>query len=373
MKISEITSKLDKMLSGKTIQKLSGKPKKCYKYSMTAIFLNICANEQMSDGQTLNFGIAEHILQNPEEYKSDNSLEYFKYMVENSFNNAFYHNPKEYKTVDKVINLFREIVLSTKKHGTCLLEVRKLEDIFDVKRFYQKTHPNIQPHHWIEINLVRGMIPTFPDFFTYSDLVNTWNIYVEKREAFKLGMFSEPNVSKLEIQYSTDNKKLKYEMDALVRTLWIGSITFAESYLYYLFYNIKQSGYTPKTESAKTILQQDRVEDEVVIKRIVIPEFMPEKRKHLNTKLKEYSKFNKVRNKFIHPSAFHNEQEMSDLLPLITTSYNDLATVLESNINFIKEIEDNLPEKFKILFWWDNVKHPDFKGLKKGNMIGVQE
>ncbi|BDG44798.1 hypothetical protein [Saccharococcus caldoxylosilyticus] len=39
---TRLLNELEELLSGKTMKRLSGIPKKCYKYALTAVFINIC-------------------------------------------------------------------------------------------------------------------------------------------------------------------------------------------------------------------------------------------------------------------------------------------------------------------------------------------
>jgi hypothetical protein len=361
-----LLNELEELLSGKTMKCLSGIPKKCYKYALTAVFINICFGRQLTKGQEENFEWVYSIKREPQKFKNQRVLDYLKDTVEESLKNCFFHNYNDYQTIDNIINFFRKLVSETKKHGTYLINVSEVQKLFDVKKVFKASHKNIQPHHWIEIDLFDGMIITVPELFTYSDIVNNWNILVDKLKEYKSAMTSDISVPIIEIKNNIENRRLKYEIDTLSRTLWISSVTFVESYLYYLFYNLKQINYQANSESGKSILQLQKVEDEEIIKRLVLPEFI--KNNELDGLIKKYIEINKIRNRFIHPSAFHSSSHSSELLPLLTITINQVVDTLKVCTKLVKMIDDHLPENLKILVWWDRVSHPAFKEYKKGDI-----
>ncbi|MDM5309707.1 hypothetical protein [Peribacillus frigoritolerans] len=369
MKGKTLADDLEVLLSGRTMKPLSGIPKKCYKYVLAAIFINTCSGRQLTQGQEINFAIAYDIKSNPKEYNNQSILDHIQKTVETSLRQSFYHDYNEYKTIDKIIDFFREVVSSTKKLGTCLKNVSELEQLFDVKKVFSKSHNSVQPHHWIDINIMGGMVLTVPEFISYADIVNTWNIFLERLNKYSEIIFDSSNTPLIEKKNSDENRSLKYEIDALARTLWISSVTFVESYLYYLFYNVKQANYTSTTDSVNRFLENQKVEDEEIIKRLILPEFIKAKSNGIKNLIKKYSEVNNIRNRFIHPSAFASTTNTSELLPLITVTYDKVVEALNTCTSLVKTIDDLLPDEFKVLVWWDNVSHPNFTEYKKGSII----
>ncbi|WP_368298532.1 hypothetical protein [Cytobacillus firmus] len=369
MKIKTLADELETLLNGKAMKPLSGIPKKCYKYSLTAIFINICSGRQLTQGQELNFAVVYDIKNNPKNYNNQSILNHIQRTVETSLEQSNFHDFNEYKTIDKIIDFFREVVASTKKQGTCLKTVNEVEQLFDVKKMFSNSHKNVQSHHWIDINLTGGMVITVFEFITYADIVNTWNILVDKLDIYSKQIFDDPEKPLIEKKNTEENRNLKYEIDALARTLWVSSVTFVESYLYYLFYNVKQANYSSKTDSVNRFLENQKVEDEEIIKTLILPEFARGKTGQLKHLINKYTEINKIRNRFIHPSAFASSSNTSELLPLITITYDKVAESLETCTTLVKTIDDLLPDEFKVLVWWDNVSHPDFSEYKKGSII----
>ncbi|BDG44795.1 hypothetical protein [Saccharococcus caldoxylosilyticus] len=331
----------------------------------------ICFGRQLTKGQEENFEWVYSIKREPQKFKNQKVLDYLKGTVEKSLKDNFFHNYNDYQTIDNIIKFFRELVSETKKHGTFLVNVSEVQKLLDVKKLYEATHKNIQLHHWIEFNLFDGMILTVPEFFAYTDIVNNWNILVDKIEQYKSAM-ADDSVPFIERKNNIENRRIRYEISSLSRILWVSSVTFVESYLYYLFYNLKQINYQPNSESGKSILQLQKVEDEEIIKSLVLPEFIKNKNNELDRLIKKYIEINKIRNRFIHPSAFHSSSNLSELLPLLTTTVNQVINTLEVCTKLVKMIDDYLPENLKILVWWDRVSHPVFKEYKKGDITNPE-
>ncbi|MGG0248769.1 hypothetical protein ABEY24_10365 [Peribacillus frigoritolerans] len=365
---SVILKELEELLSGKTLKPLSGIPKKCYKYSLTAVFINLCFGRQLTQGQEVNFNYLYSIKNRPQNFNKPEILDDIKQTVEDSLALGSFHNINNYQTIDLIIEFFRELVLKTKKDGTFLVTVSEIQKLLDVKTVFNATHNNVKSHHWIEIDIMNGMILTVPEFFTYVDVVNSWNMLIDKLDEYNFSM-DDNSIPLIERKNNPENRKLKYEIDTLSRTLCISAVTFTESYLYYLFYNLKQNVFQAKSDAGKSILKLQKVEDEEILQRLVLPEFFDNKDNELSRLIKKYSNVNKIRNRFIHTSAFLGKSNSSELLPLITTSINDIVEYLEVCIGLARKIDGQLPEEFQILVWWDRITHPEFKDFKKGNPI----
>lgn len=361
-----LINELELLLSGKTMKKLSGIPKKCYKYSLTSIYINMCSGRQLTKGQEENFTWAYSIKNNPNEFNNEGILQHLKSTVENSLKQSNFYNFDAYSTVDEIINLFRSIVEGIKKHETYFINISELSELIDVKKFFSNSHPYVQPHHWVNVDLYTGMVLTVPEFFTYADIINSWNMLLDKIEIYDSYINEMDDTPLIERRNDVQSRRIKYEIDTLMRLIWISSVTFVESYLYYLFYNIKHSDFELK-ESSKKFLENQKVEDEEILKRLIIPEFIGRETKEIKDLIKNYRKINSMRNRLIHPSAFPGN-EVSELSALLTVDSEKLVDVLESCTKIVKYVDENLPEHLKILHWWDRITHPDFKNYEKGDI-----
>lgn len=360
----ELIKELEVLLSGKTLRTLTKVPKKCYKYVLTAVFINICFGRQLTKGQEENFNWVYSIKRVPKAFEDPKKLYHIQKTVEVSLNNSAFYNYNEYETINKIIEFFRNMVAEIKKNGTYLVKINDVQSLFDIKKMFDGSHNNVQPHHWIDIDLITGMVITVPEYYTYVDVVNSWNILVDKLEEYE-SVMSNNSIPIIERRNNIDNRRIKYEIDTLLRTLSISSVTFVESYLYYLFYNLKEMNYQPK--SGLSIKSIQKVEDEEIIKKLLIPEFIG-KNKYFEELFKKYKKLNKIRNRFIHISAFQDASESSEMLPLVTMKFHQVVDTLETCTQLVKLVDGLLPEEYKILIWWDRVTHPNFNNKKKGDI-----
>jgi len=365
----DLANDLEILLSRKSIKRLSGIPMKCYKYAMTAIFINTISGRQLTKGQEANYNWVYNIKSRPQDFKKQEVYNYLKQTVETSLEAAGYKNPKNYETINKLFDFFRNIVEQTKRNGTFLTPVGIIEDFLDVKEIYKNTnYVNIKSHHWINIDLATGMIVTVPEFFTYSDIVNNWNIFVDKYLEYKSIVTSDSDAPLIEIRNKRENRRLNYEIDTLMRTLIISSVTFVESYLYYIFFNIKNSNFELKTETAQNFIKYHKVEDDEIIKRLLLKEFITKPSTELKRISVKYKEINSVRNRLIHASAFESVTKTSELLPLLTISTVQLIDTLDTCKRLVEIIDNALPDDLKILVWWDSVTHPNFKKYGKGDI-----
>src|SRR5690606_3910635 len=210
----------------------------------------------------------------------------------------------------------------------------------------------------------RSLVHTFPEFITYGDLISLWNIYLDKRNLKTQGILMKSDRRKIRL--------LDSEIHALHISLWTQAVTFVESYLYYIFYNIKKSNYRLNSSKAQGFINATLPDDNQIIDSLILSEFHSQETTEFSSNIKklhkEYRKINNIRNRFIHASAF-DENSQSHLLPLISNNSDELINALEICSRLILEIEKILPAELQILFWWDSIQHPNFKEYKKGNFI----
>jgi hypothetical protein len=266
----EITKdKLIDLVKSSTIRTLSSRPKKMYKYALGAIFFNIVNGKHLQNGQSVNVAIAEDILNNPKQATRKYNIDSIKGHVQRCFNLAHFKRPYQEETIDKVIAFFRKRLdeLSNKK---TLFMASELEEIINIQNFYQHTNHHIKSHHWIEFELGRGLIPTIPEFIAYGDVINLWNLLLEKHSIYKE---AEEEISSpenyLEFHKSSFIRKLKYTIITLNRSCVISAITFAESYLFYLFYNFKNEKVAIDKEKVRSLYERNEktIQDTEIVEK----------------------------------------------------------------------------------------------------------
>ncbi|MFL1998488.1 hypothetical protein VYF65_004288 [Lysinibacillus irui] len=360
---------LEDLASSKMVNKLSGTPKKCYKYALVAIMLNISCGNHKTVGQEQNIELAKSILRNPISYKNKEILRQIQSKVENSLIANSFINARMPETIDKVITLLRTCTLDIINNEVCLIKASELSDLVNLNERFSK-HP-LQAHHWIDINFKSGFTPTIPDLILYSDIINTWNILLEKNKEYKALFESLTGLLNVEREVQWEVRKLEYENQALVRSLWVLAVSFVESYLYYVFYNAKCGSFTLENEEAIEFIKLKKVGGLEILKGLILPEFIANE-SELNEQLTEhitnYDGIYKRRHRLVHPSAFE-ESNQSHLSPIITITIDKLINSLNTCVDMVELIDNTLPEDKRILFWWDRIEHPDFTNGKPGNMV----
>ena len=361
------TKELDNLFkSDKEFKKMSGIPKKIYKAALCAIFVNLAqegTKELKIKEYKSNVELCKRIKKNPQDYNNESILKEVTNVLENAMRLTEIKNVELLNTQDKIIDFMRKVLTQVTKDQRFLVTIEEIDYFWDIEKFinkcYKGANSNLNKKSWVEFDLEKGIIPTFPDFIAYADLISLWNMYLEKKEEL------------VTIKRFEDNllyRKKHSEINSLVHTLFVQSITFAESYFYYLFYNLKyQENYNYKNSGTKKFLESEQPQDTEIIERIIFKEFG---KKQGDTNLyKEYKKINSIRNRIIHVSAF-SENNISHMMPLINLNTEVLESSLENIIKFIKGIEDRLPENLKVMHWWDILpQHPDFKKQEPGNFI----
>jgi hypothetical protein len=359
------------LYSRQAISKLSGLPKKTYKQGLVAMFVTslISGNTQFKRREFLdNMELCQDILGNPKIFRNEENEKEAKDMVQSSLEKVYVKNPSESTTMDDIIKLMRKAIEEKVKGNRYLVKYEDLDELIDVKLFFEKIYknpnPNISPHHWLEFDIEMGLAQTFPEFLTYAHLVSLWNIYVDKNMTLKEEMIHQRDNIKIRTVHS--------EIHALHTSLWVQAVTFVESYLYYVFFNVNKGDYTLNSEKARNFIKVSKPDDNQIINSLIISEFSNGDNRNHIAKIKrlhkQYKNINDVRNRFIHASAFE-DNENSHLLPLISSNSSELIKALELCIELVLEIENVLPSDLKILFWWDRVDHPNYKDYIKGNFI----
>ncbi|MEZ7172974.1 hypothetical protein [Sporosarcina sp. OR05] len=360
---------IKELYSRATLKRLSRIPKKFYKLNLTLLTFEMLRGIRF---ESVYFLINEcrNILLFPMEYTDQNEFLSFKSACLTKINDLIPDGKEQEDFINEVIQLTRKIFEQSSQNKKVLLRVSELEQTFKVGNYFRKVFRNVEdnnlrPHVWVDIDLSRGITPTYPDLLTYGDLINLWGMYLDKikQEKDYSNKFNEP--------YNRIHKQLNYDLLTLRKYLNISAITFVEAYLYHVFYDVKKSNYSLETESVRRFMENMKVEDEQVIKQLIIPEFChdnEENTKEISRLFEEYDDLNKKRNRFIHASAFDQNGE-SHLLPLLNIGHEEIIQALNICTDLVRAVENILPSELKILFWWGTITHPDYTNEEKGNFI----
>ncbi|MGG0644737.1 hypothetical protein ABE021_12455 [Sporosarcina gallistercoris] len=362
---------LDYLYSREALSKLSKNPKKVYKNGLVALFITSLMvgnlnkkKEEFSD----NIRFCKDVLKNPLKYQNEQSLKLINNMVQLKLKVVFVRNPDSEDTKNKIIKMMRSVIKFNLNGDRYLIMYEELDQLLDAKSLlnllYQNSNPNIRNHHWIEFDLEKSLVHTFPEFITYADLISLWNIYLEKNDL---------SVREAALQTNRINIRIiDSEIHALHISLWTQAVTFVESYLYYIFYNIRKGNYSLSSTKAQGFIRSTKPDDNQIFESLILPEFKNDDNQVQISKIislhGKYKSINNTRNRFIHASAFYDSNQ-PHLLPLISSGSHELLDTLETCTGLVIEIEKILPSALKILFWWDSVQHPIFNEYKKGNFI----
>ncbi|MDP1383614.1 hypothetical protein Q8G31_28350 [Priestia megaterium] len=345
-----------------TIRKLSGKPKKIYKYVLGIIFLNLINGDQLKQGQNQNIRQVCNILENPIEATRKYDLEQVKKQAQDFFASRHIKSPYDDATIDKVFLFFRKKLEDAKK-GKTLFLASELEEIINLVPYYEEQDVPIKPHYWLDFSIMEGLIPTQPEFITYTDMINLWNLSMEQKNMIdqyhnkaSRGGFGEQFDKTFE---------LRSKMMTLLRNCVVSAITFAESYLYFLFYDFKQLRLFESNPKVKALYDKEgreHIQDTEIIKNLifeVFPKFKTDNQ--INKLYKEYRKINNTRNGIIHTSVSKAKGvQQPKLQPVLNLSLPLVQEYLSTITDFIFTIDEGLPLEHQILFWRDRFEYPDF-------------
>lgn len=361
------------LTKSETVRTLSGKPKKLYKYAIVATFFNVVNGKQLQAGQLGNVEIAKEILKNPKECYKKYNLEAFKNEVEKCLSQVYFHNTRLDTTIDKLFEFFREKLVALQNNKR-FWQASEFEKIIDLEKFYKDKSGTIKKHHWIDFNIEQGLIPTIPDFITYGDFINSWNILLQKWNEYNIysEAFSEDIFGYMELRKSEESRKIEYEIFTLQRICYTSCVTFVEAYLFYLFYNFKMDNILGENEAIRKLydLNISKVNDTHIIEKIIIPHFIKEEvQENINKLYAKYKEINKVRNAVIHTTAFENRSiQKSTMESFFEIDLKSVEQAMTNSLDLILLIDRNLPEEFKLLYWWDLFESPD---LSKWEQISI--
>lgn len=250
------------------------------------------------------------------------------------------------------------------KNGKTLFLYEELQEFWDLNSLYKKSlnnHTEVMIHHWIElVPFVYPMpVHTYPEFFAYHDMINLWNEMIEKYDIIK----------DLDFSIKDDSRKFFYSYNSLLRNTLVIGVHFFETYLYYLFYNIKSKGLFNKN---KLICRNDvrKINDKSILKDLLFKEYVGLE----NTTVDLHDKYLETldyRDAFVHMSAF-NEKGISRMQYLVDINILFVSESLQNIVEFIQLIEKEVGTD-NILFWKEKIEWPNFIKLEKINNLIIKD
>ncbi|MFE0344962.1 hypothetical protein ACFW0L_25165 [Priestia megaterium] len=343
---------INRLLKRETISKLRGYNKKTYQVLLCGIFLNICTGNNDHKLQHIYFIRCDDLLRG--DFKADqDDYDFTLDNLQDDLKEKGFKRAKDLNTINKLITFFRTRINDYLVKNKTLFLASELAEILDLDRYFnpnpQTEKITVLPHHWIEFNFEKGLIPTFPEMFTYQDLITLWNKYIDTYEYGSHKPY--------------ESQQRDYELASLYRSLTVSAVTFVESYLYYLFYNLRYDKEIKKMDEVKALIRKDRLEDTQIFEGIICKVYPVFKEDNvLWTKYQKYLKINQLRNKYVHASAFEDraDRSISSLQPLLFWNHTQLVYNLNDCINFVLSLEAKLSDSHRILYWWGMLSEPEF-------------
>ncbi|HLR09900.1 MAG TPA: hypothetical protein VK120_00750 [Sporosarcina sp.] len=233
--------------------------------------------------------------------------------------------------------------------------------------YKESQYITLKDHHWLDFGFDGNPITaTYPEFFNYIDLINLWNDFVSKYKQYEQLIVTRDNNNEI--------RRLHYSLNSSSRFLVISSIIFVESYLYYLFYSIKNNNTYSNDDRVKGILnRRGYIQDTQIVEDIIFKLFEEvENNQFIKKKYDLYEQSIELRNRLVHTSAFVDESNnLSQLHPLIDIDLKDVISIAQNSIDFVVKIDELLPDEDKILIWWDRFDTPDFYKLEPINTLNI--
>jgi hypothetical protein len=357
------------LTSSKTMRQIGGNQKKAYKYVLCGIFVNIIWGKELTYVQNDLYRKAQELLELDRRIGvNDQLLHQIRQLVQQSMKDSFFKEPIDDDTTTKVIELFRKILADLKK-GKTLFQAYEFEHLIDIKKLLHHRGVKILDHHWLEFNLEHGLTHTIPVFIILGDLKIHWNHYVEKmnfllKEQSKI--ISEKQ--RLEFEQREDIREIRHTISGLFRTMIFTAVTFVESYLHDLFFNIKHME-IPDKEKISGTLEATKITDKEIIERVIYVLF-PDIKKDIDNLFRQYVKVVNERDRYVHASAFKDESNNKSKLQYLLKYDNfEVSKALAICVDFVKTLESKLPSELQFLYWWDRFEEPDFTQLKKISLI----
>lgn len=356
---------LKTLFASETIRQFNSRAKKTYKLALCGIVADTFDKGQYAYG--VHYGDARTMATMPEFVNQNGPGQLHNRLVK-GLESFYFYDFNDSTYVDKVIGFFRKFLNDYDKKKKRFYLLSEVKEIYDVEKLLNdRGYNNIKNHHWLDISFYGPITPTFPEFYNYIDLLNLWNDFVGKKNELSK-MIDEEKTN--QARY----RELVYSASSSTRAVIISAVTYVEAYLYYYFYNIKNDENRNTDERIKGILNSDGfVQDKQIVEKVIF-KLHPEIKNNeaMKNLYKKYKEDLKIRDRYVHLSAFVNEtNQMSELQPLITLSEEELEETLQNCIDFTYTLDGLLPENEKILFWWERFESPIFKSNNKINTLNL--
>lgn len=346
---------LSDLISSRTLKKMTGKHKKVYKCTICGLFVNIIYGKNDTKEQMDIISKLKLIQKLPRKKTNfDLLLNEISKIVHSSLEKSHCKKPYDDEFMDNVIGFLRNRLREMKDDGISLFQIKEISQILDMNKFYGLSC--LEDHHWVEFSMNRHIIITFPEYILFNDLKVQWNYYIDVRANL---LSSQANIKSRKDEYeylkNEQNRADLFSSGALQRTLIVSCVSFVEAYLYDLFLSIKESN-LPNKHEIESILKIRKIQDIEIIDRVLFYLF-PELKQNADMIdfFERYKLIIGTRDRYIHASAFINtSSNKSDLEPLLNLDENSLVESLQLSVDFVKKINELLPEELKILFWMDS-------------------
>lgn len=315
MKSNEVVF-LKELFSRKTLNTMSGNKKKAYKYSLCGIFINIIGGNHSTSGQEDNIGLALYIKDSrlsKKEYETIGKMAW--YNVETSFERHHYKKPYNDDLVNEIIAFTRNRLDEIEEKEVSLFQAEKIKKIINYKKY--TGYPSLRDYHWFEFDIYRGIFPTIPQMIIFSDLKVHWNIYIELRDRFhEIDKDVVTHKDMFVAITSEESREYQHKFSAMQRNLVFLAVTFVETCLYDLFYNIKFSNF-PEKSKVSSILGLSKINDKTIVEDIIY-KLYPERKVELELLYDKYKEILHYRDRYVHASPFVDEaNHTSQLQPLL--------------------------------------------------------
>src|SRR5690625_4723082 len=174
-------------------KRLSGEPKNIFRYLLVGIFINtIEVNKEDQSKAFRNsmkreeyIGFSKAIIENP--LSAETLKDLFIEDIQKDMKSKSFYNLDKNDVLSNINKFFRE-KLNYLKEGRRFWKVEEFEKVFSVVDYLKSYNINIpvKNHHWIDFNIRKGIVLTYPELITYNDLIVSWNLILEKMNKYHL-------------------------------------------------------------------------------------------------------------------------------------------------------------------------------------------
>jgi hypothetical protein len=343
---------LNDLIKKETVDSLIGKHKEIYKLAICGIFINIIGGRHATEIQSGTIEKAIEIRNTPRKILNLGAmLNEVEKVVHTSLENAFFKKPYDNQKISMIINFFRARITDQLDNGRTLFQAKELDSFLDYRAFLG--YDNLFDYHWIEFNLLRGLIPTIPEAIIFNDLKVQWNFYLEVLNSISSNY---QNVDSFRSQFDffkeKNNRELLYIESSSRRNLMFIGVTFVEAYLFHLFLSVKENTNIEK-EIFGRIIHKFKISDREIVEKILF-KLDSSYEENLGDIYQEYCIILEYRDRYVHASPFpyQHDHRTSQLQPLLNISHEDVINALQTSVDFVKKIDNLLAEDLKILWWW---------------------